>query len=156
MKIKPMNISTAKNDLALRDLDGTRKYLDEISYNIRDIFHGNSQDVEAADYRPVDIAEHLINAMDIFALALEELTGMEISEADLPKINSIISSLRYIVEEARSTTEILRSGVSDEYHSLIVDKKEILKETIDDTERIFFELRNDEAFMTEANRLLGL
>lgn len=155
MKIKPVNISTAKNDLALRDLDGTRKYLDEISYNIRDIFHGNGQDASGA-YRPVDIAEHLINALDIFALVLEELTGMEVSESDLPKINSIISSLRFIVEEAKSTSEILKSGISDEYHSLIMHKTEILKETIDDTERIFFELRNDEEFMSEARRLLGL
>ncbi|MCF0041221.1 hypothetical protein [Dyadobacter fanqingshengii] len=151
-----MNISTAKNDLALRDLDGTRKYLDEINYNIRDIFHGNDQETGTLHYGAVDIAEHLINALDIFTYALEELTQLDASQEDLPKINSIITSLRYIVDETKATGERLKSGISNEYFGMVMEKTENLSEAIDDTERIFFELRNDKDFMAVANRLLGL
>ncbi|MCF2499208.1 hypothetical protein [Dyadobacter chenhuakuii] len=156
MKIKPMNITIAKNDLALMDLDGTRNYLDGISYNIRDIFHGNEKTTGGQDDKPVDIAEHLMNAMDIFTYALEELTHLEVGEEDLPKMNSIISSIRYIVERLRSISIRLEPGISLEYYALFLDKIEILDETIDDAEHVFFELRSDKDFIAEAHRLLGL
>lgn len=151
-----MNITIAKNDLALMDLDGTRNYLDGISYNIRDIFHGTKETISGQECQPVDIAEYLMNATDIFTYALEELTHLEVREEDLPKINSIISSIRYVVDRLRSISINLQPGISSEYYALFLDKIELLAETIDETEHVFFELRNDKDFMAEANRLLGL
>jgi hypothetical protein len=156
MKIKPMSMLSAKEELALSDLDGTRKYLDEISYNIRGIFHGNHSEEIATEYKPVDIAEHLMNAMDVFTFAVEKLTDLDISKEELPKINSIISSLRNIIKNLEEKRVEIGQNISEEYNLLFLDKLEILTEVVDDAERIFFELRMDKNFMASVNRLFSL
>jgi hypothetical protein len=147
---------TAKEELALTDLEGTRKYLDEISFNIRGIFHGDHSEECASEPRPVDIAESLMDAVDIFTYALERLTHLPVGAEDLPKINSSISSMRYISECIEKEREDLKGNVSDEYYGLLVDKLDDLNEVIDDVERVFFELPYDKDFMDSVNRLFGL
>lgn len=147
---------SAKEELALSDLDGTRKYLDEISFNIRSIFHGDHSEALTPTYKPVDIAEHLMNAMEVLTYAVEKLTAFEVGEEELHKINSIISSLRYVIESIKATGSELESSISDEYNDLFMYKLDDLIEVVDDAENIFFDLRRDKDFMASVNRLFGL
>jgi hypothetical protein len=156
MKIKPMTMLTAKDELALSDLDGTRKYLDEISYNIREIFHGNHSETSTSEYKSVDIAEHLMNAMDVLTYAMERLTHFQGYTEDLPKVNSSIAALRHISENIRKMGEELKVHISNEYYDLYTYKLDDLNEVVDDVERIFFVLPQDKEFMAAANRLFGL
>ena len=152
MKIKPMSIELAKEELALADLNATRKYLDEISYNIRGLFYGENS--EPQEHKPVNVAENLIVALDIFTYTLEKITQLERHESDLPKVNSIILSVKSILASAHSTASILQTEISEEYYELLLDSIDALEETLDDVEEIFFVLPHDERFMAAANRLL--
>lgn len=147
---------SAKEELALSDLDSTRKYLDEISYNIRGIFHGDHSEEITTEYKPVDIAEHLMNAMDVLTYAMERLTHFQGYTNDFPKVNSIIASMRHISENIGKMGDQLRGGISEEYYDLFTCKLDDLNEVVDDVDRIFFVLPYNKRFMAAANRLLGL
>ena len=156
MKIKPMSIVAAENELALCDLDGTRQYLDEISYNIRGIFHGDYLEESETVAKPVDIAEHLMSAMDVLTYGMERLTHFQGRTDDLAKVNSIIGSLRTISGNIAKMGDSLKGQISDEYYDLFKYKLDDLDEVLDDVERIFFVLPNNKRFMAAANRLAGL
>ncbi|QRR00648.1 hypothetical protein [Dyadobacter sandarakinus] len=147
-----MSIELAKEELALADLNATRSYLDEISYNIRDLFYGENTDLQ--EHKPVDIAENLIVALDIFTYTLEKITQLERHERDLPKINSILLSVKSILTNARSVAAIVQTEISDAYHQMLLDSLDGLEETVEDLEEIFFVLPHDKRFMAAANRLL--
>ncbi|MCE6991914.1 hypothetical protein LZG72_22585 [Dyadobacter sp. CY323] len=147
---------TAQEELATTDLDGTRKYLDEISYNIRSIFHGDPSETTPPEYKPVDIAEHLMDAVDVLTYAVEKLTAFQVNDEELPKVNSIISSLRNVIESVKTRGSELKSSISREYYDLFLYKLDDLTEVVDDAESIFFDLRKDKDFMASVNKLLGL
>ena len=151
-----MSMLTAQEELATTDLDGTRKYLDEISYNIRSIFHGDPSETTPPEYKPVDIAEHLMDAVDVLTYAMERLSHFQGDGKDLPKVYSSITSMRHISASIEKVGEKLKDSISEDYYSLLLDKLDDLNEVLDDVERAFFVLPYDERFMAAANRLLGL
>jgi len=156
MKIKPMSIELAKEELALADLNATRDYLDGISFNIRGILHGTESELESEELRPVDIAENLIKALDIFTYTLDRLSHLERKDTDLPAVNSIVLSLRSVITHTKTTAAILKNQISQEYYALLLDRLGELEEVVDDTERVFFVLPKHKGFVEAMNELLDL
>lgn len=143
-------------NLSVDGVDEARDKLDEISYNIRNIFHGYEGDAGYPKYRPVDVVEMLINGLDAMIYVSEELTHKEVSEAELPKINGMIGSISFVKKLLLTVARKSRNEVSEEYYNMLVERIDDFGEVIRDVERYFFTRPADKDFVDSANRLFSL
>jgi len=143
-------------NLSVDGVDEARARLDEISYDIRSIFHGHEGDENYPKYRPVDVVEILIKGLDAMIYVSEELTHQQVSEAELPKINSMIASISFLKKFLSSVARKSRNEISEEYYNMLVGRIEDFGEVIRDVERYFFTRPADKDFVDSANRLFSL
>ncbi|ACT96724.1 hypothetical protein Dfer_5533 [Dyadobacter fermentans DSM 18053] len=143
-------------NLSVDGVDEARARLDEISYNIRTIFHGYEGDTGYPKYGPVDVVEMLINGLDAMIYVSEDLTHQQVSEAELPKINGMIGSLLFVKKLLSTVARKSRNEVSEEYYDMLVERIDDFGEVIRDVERYFFARPADKDFVDSANRLFSL
>lgn len=144
------------DSISVDGVDEARARLDEISYNIRNVFLGAGGNVNYPKYRPVDIAEMLIKGLDAMIYVSEELTHQEMSTADLPKINAMIASMSFLKKSLSGIVRKSRNDISEEYYDMLVGRIADFGEVIEDAERYFFSRPADKDFVDSANRLFSL
>lgn len=143
-------------NISVDGVDEARTKLDEISYNIRGIFHGHDNSDEYPKFRPVDIVEMLIKGLDAMIYVSEKLTHQEVAETELPKINGMISSISYFKKLLSAFARRSRHEIPEEYYHMLTEKIEDFGEVIQDVERYFFTRPADKGFVESANRLFTL
>ncbi|SDD43699.1 hypothetical protein SAMN04487996_10137 [Dyadobacter soli] len=143
-------------NISVDGVDEARDRLDEISYNIRNVFLGSEGDANYPKYRPVDVVEMLIKGLDAMIYVSEELTHQQVSEAELPKINGMIGSISFFKQLLSDTARKFRNEISEEYYDMLVGRIEDFGEVIQDVERYFFSRPADKDFVDSANRLFSL
>jgi hypothetical protein len=139
----------------IESVDVVRKQIDSLSYNIKKIFCENCQEVGIPG-NPVDFTEFVVNTIDELVALSTVLTHTNVLDSDLPSVNSVISSYRWVALELRKMGDFLKNYIAEEYFKMYLSRLHDLEESADDLDMIFFQLKDDQEFNDLTKELEGL